>query len=457
MSVLLIEMFSQGLVLAYPFSLLPALNHPKTPIRANLHSSSWLGSIIGLAYINGFMMSSVLTKFCGRRFANAIVILSSIVGWLMIYFAKDITTLMIGRFLSGLTVGATVPLETIVIKEYMAPKYKGAFLYLKNTALCTGVTIMHIISRCLDWRTIALVALAPLLMDLLIVYTWPESSACRASKQFETNDHTINSNRGNTKFSRYPLGHCRPSTSKFKLTCMDGVMAFCRQFKQKDFIKRLVIMILSTLVLVMSGKHVFFSYALQIMADITGEITQSFYYSLGIDIAITASALFAAVLGKIINPRTLFFSTGFSALSVLMSLCMYLFFTSKGMIATNKSWISANLLEVYFMLANFGCASISLTLFGEIFHLNNKGVSPALCQVWISICLTVCLKSTPHLLVNLGVHGVFVVYGSIMGMSLLILYFILPETNNERLANTIIDDDKATNNKIITKENSNII
>ncbi|CAB3258755.1 unnamed protein product [Arctia plantaginis] len=316
------------------------------------------------------------------------VILSSIVGWLMIYFAKDITTLMIGRFLSGLTVGATVPLETIIIKEYMAPKYKGAFLYLKNAALCTGATIMHIISRCLDWRTIALVALAPLLMDLLIVYTWPESSACRASKQFETSDHTINSNRGNTKSSRYPLGHWRLSTSKFKLTCLDGVVDFCRQFKQKDFFKRLMIMILSTLVLVMSGKHVFFSYALQIMADITGEITQSFYYSLGIDIAITASALFAAVLGKIINPRTLFFSTGFSALSVLMSLCMYLFFTSKGMIVTDKTWISVNLLGVYFMLANFGCASIPLTLVGEIFHLNNKGVSPALSQVWISICLT---------------------------------------------------------------------
>lgn len=180
-------------------------------------------------------MSIVLMTSCGRRLATAQVIISSIVGWLIIYFAKDMTTLMTGRFLRGLVLGATVTLETVIIKEYMAPKYKGIFLYIKNASLCMGATILHIISRCLHRRTIALVALTLLLMELLIVYTLPESSARGLPKEHNAGDHVIYCNRGNAKASRNILENQRRSTTKFELAYLDEFMNFCRKFKQKDF------------------------------------------------------------------------------------------------------------------------------------------------------------------------------------------------------------------------------
>lgn len=111
------------------------------------------------------------------------------------------------------------------------------------------------------------------------------------------------------------------------------------------------------------------------------------------------------------------------------------------------------------MLANCRFASMRVALLGEKILLNHKGVGSDGSQVWISICLTVSLKSTPHLLVNAGVHGLFVVNGSIMGISLLILFLILPETKNERhtTGNTIDVDKQAKYIGTISKENSNNI
>ncbi|XP_075987392.1 facilitated trehalose transporter Tret1-like [Anticarsia gemmatalis] len=436
----LINMFGQGMALSYPSSLLPALNHPDSPIKINLHASSWLGSIAGVAGIPGFLIASVLMDLYGRRVAHGLTMLPGVAGWLIIYFAQDITTLMIGRFLCGFTSTATVSLGAIVIGEYSCPKYRGVYLYLKNATVCMGAMCMHIISRHLDWRTIALVSLIPPVFALIINYTWPESPAWLVSKyQYEECERSFYWLRGNTAESRKELEdtiNCqkaRLSKLKIKYSCFEQIMNFFRKFTQKEFLKPFFVMLLATTVLEMSGRHVFPAYALHIMADITGEKTQSFYYALAIDFIMTTSAIFASILVKIMNRRTLLFSTGFAAVGVLMSVCLYLFLASRNILPNDKTWIPISLLVLYFIFANLGCAPIPLTLVGEVFPLAHRGVGSALSGIWISICFGAGLQSTPYLLVSIKAYGFFAVYGSIMGVSLVVLYFIMPETKDRTL------------------------
>lgn len=407
----------------------------------------------------------------GRKITHAVAILPGIAGWLLIYFAKDVQTLMIARFLGGLTSSGTVSLGAIVVGEYTSPKYRGVFLYLKNTTVCIGAMLVHILSQYLHWRTMALVALVPLFTALIITYTWPESPAWLASRHhYKRSEEIFYWLRGYNEDAQKEFEAMieaqkgKLSQPKSNVTFFETIIDFFRKFRRKDFLKPFMIMVLATLVLEMSGRHVFPSYALQIMTAITGETTQSFYYTLGIDIMITVSTLIALILVKIVTRRKLLFSTGFAAVAVLMLVCLYLFLILKGVIAESKVWISAVLLLIYFFLANFGCAPIPLALVGEVFPLAHRGVGSALSGIWISICLMVALKSTPHLMVNLGVHSLFAFNGSIMGSSLLILYFILPETkdrtlqeieyyfNHGKFPNTGNDDMEA-NTKMITDSN----
>ncbi|CAB3258754.1 unnamed protein product [Arctia plantaginis] len=433
-------MFAQGIMLSYPTSLLPALNQPDSPIKTDLNTSSWLGSILAVSSIPGFLLSSVFMDLYGRKMTHAVAILPGIAGWLLIYFAEDVKTLMIGRFLGGLTSSGTVSLGAIVVGEYTSPKYRGVFLYLKNATVCIGAMLVHILSQYLHWRTIALVALVPLFVALIIIYTWPESPAWLASThQHERSEKIFYWLRGYNEDARKEFQamieaqEAKLSKLKSKVKCSERISDFFRKFRRRDFLKPFMIMVLATSVLEMSGRHVFPSYALQIMTAITGETTHSFYYALGIDIMITASALIALVLVKIMPRRTLLFSTGFAAVVILMLVSLYLFLISKGLIANGKMWISIALLISYFFLANFGCAPIPLALVGEVFPLAHRGVGSALSGIWISICLMAALKSTPHLMVNLGIHGLFAVNSSVMGISLFILYFILPETKDRTL------------------------
>ncbi|KAJ8707539.1 hypothetical protein PYW08_010791 [Mythimna loreyi] len=467
MSAVLINMFGQGLVLSFPSSLLPALNHPDSPIKADLHTASWLGSIVGVAGIPGFLISSLLMDLYGRRITHGLVIVPAIVGWLMIYFSTNITVLMTGRFLGGLSSAATVSLGAIVMGEYTSPKYRGVFLYLKNASVCMGAMFMHIISRFLHWRTISLVSMTPLLLALGIVYTWPESPAWLLSKKkYHKSENAFYWLRGNCDDSRREITETikaqkeRMIKPKIKLTYSEELSYFFKKFTQKDFVKPAIVMVLATLVLEMSGRHIFPAYLLYIMAEITGETSQSFYYTLGSDVIITASALFASALVKMMNRRTLLFTTGFASFGVLMAVSTYLFLVSRDIIPGDKPWIPMSLMVLYFILANLGCAPIPLALVGEIYPLCHRGTGLALSGVWISICLLGGLKSTPHLIASIKVYGFFGVYGIIMGISLFILYFIMPETKDRTLQEienyfkygkfvNIDDDDEEANSKMI--------
>lgn len=324
--------------------------------------------------------------------------------------------------------------------EYTSPKYRGVFLCLKNASVCMGAMTMHIISQYFHWRTNALVTLVPIVIALLITCTWPESPAwLAANHRYRKSQETFYWLRGDSEESRREIEHvikvqrATRIKQKISLSCCEKSSTFLKKLLRKDFWKPSLIMMLATAVLESSGRHIFPAYALQIMPYITGEKSNWFYYTLAIDIIFTASGVFASVLIKIINRRTLLFSSGFAAVGVLMTFCLYLFLASKDIIVDDNQWIPISLLVLYFILANLGCAPIPLALVGEVFPLEHRGSGSTLSGVWIAICLLAGLKSTPHLLVNIGVCGFFFVYGCIMAVALFILYFIMPETKDRTL------------------------
>ncbi|XP_022837125.1 facilitated trehalose transporter Tret1-like [Spodoptera litura] len=434
------NMIGQGMMLSYTTSLLPGLQDPDSPIKADLHTASWLASSAGLSGIPGFLISSYLMDAYGRKLSHAIAILPGFIGWLCIYLARGIPALMIGRILGGMTAGATVSLGAIVIGEYSDPKYRGVFLNLKTAAVCLGGMIIHVIGHFLHWRTIALVALTPYLLSLLIIYTWPESPAWLASRgQFQKSEDSFYWLRGKSEASYNEMEELikaqteqrsKPVENK---TCGDNVASFFDRFTQKDFLKPLFIIFIGAIVLETSGRHLFPAYALQIIGEVTGNKSQSFYYTLGIDLIITCSAVSSSILVKIMKRRTLLLSTGFAACVVMMGACVYLYLAAVGMIANDKGWIPICLFAGYFILANLGCTPIPLALLGEVFPLRHRGVGSSAAGIFISFCVMAGLQVTPYLLIHLKVYGTFAVFAGVMGLSLLVLYFILPETKDRTL------------------------
>ncbi|CAK1595625.1 unnamed protein product [Parnassius mnemosyne] len=375
----------------------------------------------------------------GRKMAHAIVIIPGILGWLFIYLGANVTSLIIGRLLSGFTGGASVCLGAVVIGEYSSPKNRGTYLNLKTASVCLGGMMIHILGNFCHWRTVALLSLFPYIISLIITFTWPESPAWLVSrKEFDKSEQAFYWLRGHSDEAEKELYELikaqkdKPTVIK-NSSFNEKVVDFLKKFTRKDFVKPVVIIALSGLLIETSCRHIFPAYASQIIGEVTGNKSQSFYYTLAIDIIITTSAIFSSVLVKMYKRRTLLFVTGFSALFVLFSVCTYLYLVSKAIISNNYTWIPISLFVLYFIFANLGCTPIPLALLGEVLPLAHRGSGSALAGLVMSIAILVALKITPYLLESVKVYGTFTVFGSAMGLTLVVMYFILPETKDRTL------------------------
>ncbi|CAG5037889.1 unnamed protein product [Parnassius apollo] len=292
--------------------------------------------------------------------------------------------------------------------------------------------MIHILGNFYHWRTVALLSLFPYIIFLVIIFTWPESPAWLVSrKEFEKSKkafYWLREHSEEAEKELYELIRAQKdkpadiNNSSFN----EKVVQFLKKFTRKGFVKLIVIIMFSGLLLETCGRHIFPAYALQIIGEVTGDKSQSFHYTLALDIIITTSAIFSSVLVKICKRRTLLFVSGFCALFILFSVCTYLYLVSKAIISNNYTWIPISLFVLYFILANLGCTPIPLALLGEVLPLAYRGSGSAVAGLVMSLIMVVALQITPYLLESVKVYGTFTVFGSAMGLSLVtgfILYY----------------------------------
>ncbi|XP_075987366.1 facilitated trehalose transporter Tret1-like [Anticarsia gemmatalis] len=432
----LLTMVEVGMCLGFTTCLLPALRDPDSDIKADLATSSWIAATFGLAWIPGFFTSSYYMDRFGRKIAFILDIIPGALGLILMYFSTNVYGLIAARALEGVTAGSTSILGAIVIGEYSSPVYRGMFLNLKTAALYMGSAIAHLLGNYFHWRTVALVTLIPYVVNFGIVWMWPESPSWLASKdRFEQSEKTFYWLRGKSEQSTKELREMTKAqqerTKHEEISFSNNVMIFFRKCRRRDFVMPVIIYFFAAVLLETSGRHIFPAYAVQIIAEVSGS-EASFYYTLCLDLLVTVSAFFSSVLIRMFKRRTLLFTTGAAAFIVIMSVCLYLFLVSRSIIP-NISWIPMGLFGMYLAIVNFACAPIPLALVGEIFPLEHRASGTTIAGLLIALTSIITLKTTPVMLATVKVYGTFTILGVIMAISLVFLYFMLPETKDRTL------------------------
>ena len=100
-----------------------------------------------------------------------------IVGWILTWQAASLYHLYIARTITGLGIGAGVPIASIYLREISTPDLRGTLTILMPAAANTGNLLMYILGWLLSWRLTCIPgALLPLLPPLLLVFL-PETPA----------------------------------------------------------------------------------------------------------------------------------------------------------------------------------------------------------------------------------------------------------------------------------------
>lgn len=214
---------------------------------------------------------------------------------------------------------------------------------------------------------------------------------------------------------------------------MKKVRLLLTKLGQKDFQKPTWIVLFVFVILEACGRHSFPAYAVKFMSAFTKDKASTLYYVLAVDGIIFLASMGSCGVVKLFRRRTLLFVSGGLSCVLLTSICIYLYLKSEHIAPETNVWLPMSLLCLYFIVLNLGTSSIALSLLGEIYPLEHRGLGTVVSGVFYSLSLLVTLKVTPALMGAIDVHGTFFVYMIFMAGALLYLYFFLPETEGKTL------------------------
>ena len=133
----------------------------------------------------GSIFVSFVTEKMGGKALIILLSLPNVLGWLMVSFGYHLAVMAFGRAVSGIAIGGSSVLITIYISD-MAPKQsKGFYGSMFQHAFITGVLCSHLLGAFISFRWLALVPVAALLIQSLILSWQPYSPKWLASRELE--------------------------------------------------------------------------------------------------------------------------------------------------------------------------------------------------------------------------------------------------------------------------------
>ncbi|KAG8479182.1 hypothetical protein CXB51_029034 [Gossypium anomalum] len=136
---------------------------------------SLVGSILSIGSLIGAAISGKITDLFGRKLTMWILNLFYIGGWLAIAFTKAPWLLNLGRLSLGFTNGISNYLASIYVAEITTKNVRGRFTIIVQFLTGWGVSFMFVVGSFVHWRTLALLATIPSLLQLLLLFFIPES------------------------------------------------------------------------------------------------------------------------------------------------------------------------------------------------------------------------------------------------------------------------------------------
>ena len=148
--------FPAGLALAFTSSALPQLRD------SSLHVGDEQGSLVGAMLPLGAMLAGPLAgramQVLGRRTALVLVSVPVVVGWLLITYAGTLTTLLLGRMLTGMGVGWTTVVVPTYVAEVTEARVRGPSGAVFELQLNFGVLMSYVVGKYVSWRLLGILS-----------------------------------------------------------------------------------------------------------------------------------------------------------------------------------------------------------------------------------------------------------------------------------------------------------
>ncbi|GMP60632.1 hypothetical protein CsSME_00023409 [Camellia sinensis var. sinensis] len=136
---------------------------------------SVFASVMTIGGMLGAIVSGKLTDLTGRRGAIWFSDIFITVGWLAILLAEGAWSLDLGRLSMGFGYGILPYAAHVYIAEITPKNIRGGFAAAGSIMVCGGLAFMFFVGNIFTWRTLAIFGMMPCLVQFLGLFFIPES------------------------------------------------------------------------------------------------------------------------------------------------------------------------------------------------------------------------------------------------------------------------------------------
>ena len=121
------------------------------------------------------LIGGSIAEMIGRKPTLIIGQSGIVIGWIIMYFARNFAILLLGRIITGAGVGLCFPISTLLLSEVSLIRMRGMLSMMGNLVTYIGVIYSLIIADNFSLHTLMVLSLIPLITFLVFSWFLPES------------------------------------------------------------------------------------------------------------------------------------------------------------------------------------------------------------------------------------------------------------------------------------------
>lgn len=428
-----------GIPIGYSAVLLPQLSEKNSTLPVDLETGSWIASVHSLATPIGALLSGPLLDAIGRRGCLQLSSIPLCIGWLIIGLSKNVTSILVGRVICGISVGFMAVPAQVLVGETAYPALRGFLVIGSFAAYCAGILLVYAFGASFSWDFVAFCAIVFPLAAFIALCLIPESPAwlIRRKKMDEAKKALLWLRGGDMEQMLAEI-EILDSSMKADLAKKSANTSFKEKvssamstIRDPGVLKPLIIINVFNALQLCSGTYIIVFYAVDMIKDMGDGNIDSYLVAVVTAVIRFIFSLASCVLLLKMGRRVLGIVSALATSLASLILAGYLIARKEG--SSVDIYVLAVCLLFYVGANTVGLLTLPGLMVGELMPLRARGIGGGCIFFVFNLLLFFMTKCFPWLNSIVGTAGIFTIFGICSLLEGIFIYLALPETKDRTL------------------------
>lgn len=430
---------ASGMVLAWTASAGPDGKYLQSlyGFQINPHEFSWIGSLSALGAVAISIPIGILTDIIGRKYLMLFMVIPFIIGWLVIIFANSVLMFGIGRFITGISVGAFCVLAPLYTAEIAENDIRGILGSYFQLLLTVGILLSYVFGGvAVDMRVLSILSVTMSLIFFIVFIFMPESPVYYLIKG---NELSARKSLIKLRGVQYNIDNELQNQRKVLEETKNKKISFLTLLKSKAILKSFVVAYGLMFFQQFSGINIIIFYASDIFYQASSDLEPS-YSTIIVGVMQVLAVFVSTLIIDRLGRRILLLASIIFMCLTSFALGVYFYLFEIGQDTNSIKWLPLSSICVFVVMFSLGFGPIPWLMLGEIFAPEVKGLAASSASLLNWLMVFIITKFYTNLKMAIDTSGAFWLFSGICALGIFFVFFLVPETAaHSRLHSAILN------------------